>query len=99
MHLIQLDRDRIAGPDRGNFGTATLSRNRDGALATHDVVEFGHLPVQVGTRRSTWRKDQVVHIRPRAEEDRRVKYAPILYRSFATAHTVHGPKQRTVQPH
>src|SRR5215472_5962365 len=99
MHLIQLDGDRVASPDRGNFGTTTLSRNRDGALATHDVVGFGHLAVQVGTRRSTWRKYQVVHIGPRAKEDRRVEYAPILYRSFATAHPVHRPKQRMVQPH
>ena len=53
MYLVQLDRDRIARLDRGNFGTATLSRYRDGALATHHIIEFGHLPVQVGTRRST----------------------------------------------
>ena len=48
VHLVQLDRDRIARPDRGNFGTATLSRNRDGALTTHDIVEFGHFPVLWG---------------------------------------------------
>ena len=41
----------------------------------------------------------MVHIGPRAEEDRRVKYPPIVSRSFATVHTVHGPKQRMVQPH
>ena len=52
MHLVQLDRDRIARPDRGKFGTATLSRIRDGTLAAHDIVEFGHLAVQVGARRS-----------------------------------------------
>src|ERR1022692_938104 len=99
MHLVQLDRDGIAGPDRGNFGTAFLSRNHDGALATHNVIEFGHLPVQVRTRRSTWRKHHVVYISPRASKDSRLQHASILYCPIAPAHTLHGTKQCTVQPH
>ena len=49
MHFAQLDRDRIAGLDLGNFGTAALGGNRYGALSTHDVIEFGDFPVQVGS--------------------------------------------------
>src|SRR5205823_43245 len=97
--LVQLDGDGIAGPDRGHFGIATFGRGGDGALATHHIVELGDLPVQVRARRRTWRKDQVIYVSPRAGENRRLQRPPVLHRSFASAHVVHGAKQRTIQAH